>query len=159
MCFSKGITGGFMALGATTCSNEIYEAFLSNEKAKMFFHGHSYTGNPLACAAAFASFEVWEQENTLQKVNAIEKHNQEFALKLKGKENIENVRTIGTILAFDAKTNERNSYTNSIRDGLYNYFIEKRILLRPLGNTLYVMPPYCTSEVDLKFVFDTIEKI
>jgi len=159
MCFSKGITGGFMALGATTCTNEIYEAFLSNEKAKMFFHGHSYTGNPLACAAAFASLEVWEQENTLQRVNAIKKLNQEFALKLRGKENIENVRRLGTILAFDVKTNERNSYTNSIRDELYSYFIEKGILLRPLGNTLYVMPPYCISEADLKLVFDAIERI
>jgi adenosylmethionine-8-amino-7-oxononanoate aminotransferase len=159
MCFSKGITGGFMALGATTCTNEIYEAFLSNEKAKMFFHGHSYTGNPLACAAAFASLEVWEQENTLLNVNAIEKLNQEFVLKLRGKEKIENVRTLGTILAFEVKTKEQNIYTNSIRDELYNYFIEKGILLRPLGNTLYVMPPYCISETDLKLVFEVIETL
>ena len=159
MCFSKGITGGFMALGATTCTNQIYEAFLSNEKAKMFFHGHSYTGNPLACAAAYASLEVWEQENTLQKVKEISKLNLEFAVRLQGKNNIENVRALGTIIALDVITSEQKGYTNSIRDKLYSYFIEKGILLRPLGNTLYVLPPYCISEADLNFVFDEIETL
>jgi len=159
MCFSKGITGGFMALGATTCTNQIYEAFLSNEKAKMFFHGHSYTGNPLACAAAYASLEVWEQENTLQKVKEISKLNLEFAVRLQGKKNIENVRALGTIIALDVITSEQKGYTNSIRDKLYSYFIEKGILLRPLGNTLYVLPPYCISEADLNFVFDAIETL
>ena len=159
MCFSKGITGGFMALGATTCTNQIYEAFLSNEKAKMFFHGHSYTGNPLACAAAYASLEVWEQENTLQKVKEISKLNLEFAVRLQGKNNIENVRALGTIIALDVITSEQKGYTNSIRDKLYSYFIEKGILLRPLGNTLYVLPPYCISEADLNFVFDAIETL
>ncbi len=159
MCFSKGITGGFMALGATTCTNQIYEAFLSNEKAKMFFHGHSYTGNPLACAAAYASLEVWEQENTLQKVKEISKLNLEFAVGLQGKNNIENVRALGTIIALDVITSEQKGYTNSIRDKLYSYFIEKGILLRPLGNTLYVLPPYCISEADLNFVFDEIETL
>ena len=159
MCFSKGITGGFMALGATTCTNQIYEAFLSNEKAKMFFHGHSYTGNPLACAAAYASLEVWEQENTLQKVKEISKLNLEFAVGLQGKNNIENVRALGTIIALDVITSEQKGYTNSIRDKLYSYFIEKGILLRPLGNTLYVLPPYCISEADLNFVFDAIETL
>lgn len=159
MCFSKGITGGFMAMGATTCTNEVYQAFLSSEKAKMFFHGHSYTGNALACAAACASLEVWEQENTMQRVKSIETLQNNFAHELKQKSNIENVRTLGTILAFEVKTNEQKGYTNSIRDELYNYFIERGILLRPLGNTLYVMPPYCISETDLKAVFTTIKAL
>ncbi len=158
MCFSKGITGGFLPLGATTCTQQIYDAFLSDEKSKMFFHGHSYTGSPLALTAACASLEVWEQERTFEKVQAIQEWQNAFAIQLRKKRSIENIRTCGTILAFDVKTNEQGGYTNSIRDVLYNHFLSKGILLRPLGNTLYVLPPYCISKSDLEFVFAEVDK-
>lgn len=157
MCFSKGITGGFMPLGATTCSQQIYDAFLSNEKAKMLFHGHSYTGNPLACAAALASLELWSMEHTLEKIAVIANLHLQFAARLQHNTRLSDVRTLGTILAFEVKTETQSGYTNPVRDQLYQHFIDQGILLRPLGNTLYILPPYCITEADLQLVYKAIE--
>ena len=158
ICLSKGLTGGTMALGVTTCNEEIYSAFLSDDAAKTLFHGHSYTANPLACAAANASLDLLLDDKCLKDINRIAEMQAEFADTLKMSANTENVRNLGTILAFEVATKAGNSYFSSIRDNLYEFFISEGILLRPLGNTLYIMPPYCITNEELKRVHRAIEK-
>lgn len=157
MCLSKGITGGFLPFGATTCTQHIYDAFLSSEKSKMFFHGHSYTGNPLCCAAAIASLDVFEKENTMKQVERITNHHAAFAAKLSGNTAVKEVRHWGTIIALELETGEHTGYLNNIRDKAYNFFIQRKIILRPLGNVIYILPPYCITDEDLREVYHAIE--
>ena len=156
-CLSKGLTGGVMALSLTTCTQAIYDEFLSdNFSKKTFFHGHSFTGNPMACAAANASLDLFEKEETIENILRIVEQHAEFAKKLLDKKEFKNIRQMGTIIAFDIESHEDTNYHNSVRDGLYNYFLSKGVLLRPLGNTIYVLPPYCISNIELQEVYETI---
>jgi adenosylmethionine---8-amino-7-oxononanoate aminotransferase len=158
MCLSKGITGGFMPLGVTICSHQIYETFVAEEAHKTFYHGHSYTANPLACAAANASFKLLLSENCQKNIDNISKRHKDFAHKIKQNSFIKDVRCTGTILAIEFKTAENSSYFNTIKDRAYNFYLENGVLLRPLGNVVYIMPPYCMPNVDLKKVYKVIEK-
>lgn len=155
-CMSKGITGGFLPFAATTCTQQIFDAFISDEKAKMFFHGHSYTGNPLGCAAALASLEVFDKENRVSDIDRIAGKHQNFASQLSDNPKISGVRQWGTIIAFELKTEQGTGYLNTIRDKAYNFFIKQGIVLRPLGNIIYILPPYCISDSDLEFVYNSI---
>jgi adenosylmethionine---8-amino-7-oxononanoate aminotransferase len=157
ICLSKGLTGGFMPLGATVVSQKIFDAFLAADRLKMFFHGHSYTANPLACAAALASIELLQNLKCSESRERIAKSHQTFAVNLKSDSRVENVRQLGTILAFDVKAEANTSYTNPIRDRLYHHFLEQGVLLRPLGNIVYVLPPYCITEGQLNQVYSAIE--
>lgn len=155
-CLSKGITGGTMALGVTTCTQAIYDAFLSEDRMKTFFHGHSYTANPIACAAANASLDLFEKEDTLKQVKRItEKHKGVIESFYLDNENI-SIRHLGTILAIEVNSNKGSSYFSSIRDKAYAFLLEKGILMRPLGNVIYLMPPYCISDDDLDYIYETI---
>jgi adenosylmethionine-8-amino-7-oxononanoate aminotransferase len=156
-CLSKGITGGFLPLGITTCTQKIYDAFLSEDKLKTFFHGHSYTGNPIVCAAANASLELL-QTSEFQLQNLIEWQT-ELSAYLKSNPKIENLRQTGTIVAFDVKTDANSNYFNNFRDVLYDNFIKRGILLRPLGNTVYVLPPYVITKEQLQKVYDVIGEV
>ncbi len=156
VCMSKGITGGTMALGATSCSSPIYDAFLSDDKSKTLFHGHSYTGNPVACAAANASMDIFDEESTWKNINRIGAQHNEFASKLRDFDNVDDIRQVGTIVAFDLKTGGETSYFNQDRDRIYNFFMDKKILLRPLGNVIYILPPLCITEAELNQVYDGI---
>jgi adenosylmethionine-8-amino-7-oxononanoate aminotransferase len=157
ICLSKGLTGGFMPLGLTVCSQKIYEVFYNDNKLKALYHGHSYTGNPIACAAACASLELFEIENTLDKIKQISVHHANFINKIKQLPGVANARNKGTIMAIDIKTNEKKSYFHTLRDELYDYFITRKLLLRPLGNTVYMVPPYCITRQDLQKGYDAIE--
>ncbi|MGK2862893.1 MAG: adenosylmethionine--8-amino-7-oxononanoate transaminase, partial [Chitinophagaceae bacterium] len=159
ICLSKGITGGTMALGVTSCTADIFNAFLSNDRAKTFFHGHSYTANPVACAAAIASFELLIKEECLQNIKRIEDLHLSFITKNRKNTFIKNLRSRGTILAMDFGTDEKTSYFNPLRDRLYAFFLKKGIILRPLGNTVYVMPPYCISNNDLQLIYSSLEQV
>jgi adenosylmethionine-8-amino-7-oxononanoate aminotransferase len=156
-CFSKGLTGGMMALGATCCSEKLFDAFLSNDRKKTLFHSHSFTANPLACAAANASMDLMEDENTWRNIERIQLYHQLWMEKLSSISVIKNARQLGTIIAFEIETGETNSYTHSIRDIAYQFFIEKGILMRPLGNTLYILAPYCIKNQELDLIYQTIE--
>jgi len=156
-CLSKGITGGFLPLGITTCKQEIFDAFISDDKLKTFFHGHSYTGNPLACAAANASLQLMNDAQLT--INNLVEWQNEFLLKLKSNAKIENVRQLGTIVAFDVKTDSTSNYFNNLRDFLYDNFIERGVLLRPLGNTIYILPPYIITKVQLQKVYNVIDEV
>jgi adenosylmethionine-8-amino-7-oxononanoate aminotransferase len=152
ICLSKGITGGTMALGVTACSEKIYTAFVNDDARKTFFHGHSFTANPIACAAANASLDLFEQENALQKVNFISEHNIAFAQQLRQLSGIKNVRVLGTILAFEI-IQGNDEYLNNISSIITTKSLEKGVYIRPLGNTVYVMPPYCITEEELQKVY------
>jgi adenosylmethionine-8-amino-7-oxononanoate aminotransferase len=156
-CFSKGLTGGMMALGATCCSNRLYEAFLSNDRKKMLFHSHSFTANPLACAAANASMDIMEQAETWENIERISASHAEWGLKIKHHPILRNIRNKGTIIAMELETGEEKSYTHSIRDDAYQHFLNQGILLRPLGNTLYILAPYCITNQQLAFIYQEME--
>jgi adenosylmethionine-8-amino-7-oxononanoate aminotransferase len=156
ICLSKGITGGFLPLGVTAASQKIFDAFYADEKEKTFYHGHSYTANPLACTAANASMEILMSDECQKRIQFICQQHAVFASSIKNDELIKDVRQQGTILAIDFNTEERTSYFNSIRDKLYEFYLSNGVLLRPLGNTIYIMPPYCITEAELQKVYAVI---
>ena len=159
MCLSKGLTGGTMALGVTTCTNGIYDAFLSDDKFKTLFHGHSFTANPLACTAALASMDLLLSDETQADIQRISQHHTEFAEQLATYSTVSTIRQRGTLLAFNLKAAEQTSYFNMIRDVAYNFLLDRGILMRPLGNVLYLMPPYCTTNEQLDCAYKTIEEL
>ena len=156
ICMSKGITGGVMALGATSTNAKVYNGFLSDEKSKMFLHGHSYTGNPLACVVAKASLDVLQYNSTWTAINRISDQHHEFIKSVEMHPQVEDVRSLGVVLAVTVISGSEESYFNYLRDRLYNYFIDRRILLRPLGNVIYIMPPYCITNKELSIVYTAI---
>jgi len=158
MCFSKGLTGGTMALGVTTCSTQIYDAFLSDDKLKTLFHGHSFTANPVACAAALASMDLFTDSSTQKNIDRINSMHAAFRQKIQYHPKIKTTRQTGTILAMEWETGDNTSYFSSLRDKLYQYFLASGIILRPLGNVIYILPPYCITDDDLNYVYATILK-
>jgi adenosylmethionine-8-amino-7-oxononanoate aminotransferase len=158
MCFSKGLTGGTMALGLTTCTQHIYDAFLSDDRLKTLFHGHSFTANPIACASALASLDLFEQPQTAANIERIVNAHALFAGKIKHHPKIKNLRQTGTILAMEWETGDNTSYFSSLRDKLYHYFLTAGVILRPLGNVIYILPPYCITDDELQYVYSKIEQ-
>ncbi len=159
VCLSKGITGGFMTLGATVCRQEIFDAFLSEDRLKTFFHGHSYTANPLACAAAVASAGLTFSPECAGQVRGISDRLGQMAARLSEMPPLENVRQLGTILAMDIRSDAASGYFNSIGSRLKSEFYKQGILLRPLGNVLYLMPPYCITEDEMDQIESAISQI
>jgi adenosylmethionine---8-amino-7-oxononanoate aminotransferase len=158
MCFSKGLTGGTMALGLTTCTQQIFDAFLSDDKLKTLFHGHSFTANPVACAAALASLDIFEEPTTLENIKRIEEQHNQFASRIKHHPKLKAVRQTGTIIAMEWQTGSDTSYFSALRDKLYLYFLDAGIILRPLGNIIYILPPYCITNADLDYIYKKIEQ-
>lgn len=157
-CLSKGITGGALAMGVTSCTKEIEEAFKVKDLMKAFLHGHSYTGNPMTCAAALASFKLLKENNSISEVERISISHHEFKNKLKDCTIVKEVRHLGTILVLEFKTNEDTSYFSELRNSLYPFFLERDILLRPLGNLIYILPPYVITNEELQKVYQAIEE-
>ncbi len=156
VCFSKGLTGGMMAMGLTLCSEQIFQSFLSDDRRKMMFHSHSFTANPLACAAANASLDLMEKEETWESIARVESRHHEFAATITEHPILKNVRIHGTILAMEVETGEADGYLHSIRDDIYQYFLKEGILMRPLGNTIYILAPYCIEDEDLAYIYGKI---
>ncbi|MFT3679547.1 MAG: adenosylmethionine--8-amino-7-oxononanoate transaminase [Ferruginibacter sp.] len=157
ICLSKGITGGFMPLGVTVCSQKIFDAFYDDSKTKTFFHGHSYTANPLACAAANASMKILVSGKCQLQIQQIVNNHTIFAKKISSHPFVKQVRQTGTIIAVEFNTKENSSYFNSIQKTAYNYYLSKGVFLRPLGNIIYIMPPYCISAEELEKVYEVIK--
>jgi len=158
VCLSKGLTGGVLPLGLTVTTQKIFDAFLSPERVKAFLHGHSFTGNPLACAAACASLDIFEQESTWEKVKLITSKNKEFGSKMENHPSIEDIRIMGTILALELKTGEGNTYFSDKRDEAYRFFLSKGLMMRPLGNVIFINPPYSITTEELEYVYEVIEE-
>ncbi len=156
-CLSKGLTGGALALGATSCSDAIQEAYNHEDILKTFFHGHSYTANPIACAAANASFELLMTDECNQNIQRISSGFNVFKNKISAHHEVQSVTHQGAILAIEFKASGDTSYINEARHELYPYFLSRNVLLRPLGNIVYIIPPYVISDEELAVVFGAIE--
>lgn len=156
-CLSKGLTGGTMPLGVTTCTNEIYNAFLSDDKLKTLYHGHSFTANPIACVASLASLDILLESKTLQNIKRVEAKHSVFMEEIKTHSKVKAVRQTGTIIAIEWETGNETSYLSNLRNLLYAYFLDKGIILRPLGNIIYILPPYIISDEDLDYVYGAIK--
>lgn len=155
ICLSKALTAGYLPLGVTAATEEIYQAFYSDDRTKTFFHGHSFTANPLACAVACASLELFEKENCLEKVTFINQKFRDFAVQIKEIPCVGDVRIIGGVLVIEIKT-ENAGYLANIGQKLAQEFLSRNILLRPLGNVLYFMPPYVIAEKEIDWVLSEI---
>jgi adenosylmethionine---8-amino-7-oxononanoate aminotransferase len=153
LCLSKGLSGGFLPLGATICNEKIFNRFLSQEHSKALLHGHSYSGNPLSCTASLASLELLEKGKcSKQRAMIAEKH-KSFCALWKDHPKLIRCESLGTILVLEYRTTKPTSYFNDLREHLYSFFLEHRILLRPFGNVLHVMPPYCINSDELDFIY------
>ena len=157
LCLSKGITGGFLPMGATLASREIYDSFYSTDRGRQFFHSSSYTGNPLSCAAALANLEVWEREPVQERIATLCGAQAQAAQRLQMHSGACNVRQIGTILALDLPVADPG-YLSAMAPQLYRFYIDQGVLLRPIGHTVYTMPPYCVDEQDRETLYAAIER-
>jgi len=156
ICLSKGLTGGTMALGVTACSQKIVDAFISDDKLKTFFHGHSFTANPIACASAIASMDLLEKETCFSAIQNIVRSHDLFVAELKSQySKVKNARQLGTIMAFEID-NGKDEYLNNISRTITAQLLKKGVYLRPLGNTVYIMPPYCISTEELQKIYAAI---
>lgn len=156
MCLSKGLTGGTMALGVTTCSEAVINAYRSDDLMKTFFHGHSFTANPIACAAANASLDLLLTDECTQNITRINSQHLAFKKRIEKHPAVREVRVLGVILAIEINTDKETSYFNEARNSLYHFMLEKNILLRPLGNVIYILPPYVITNEELGIIYDAI---
>ncbi|HYM18756.1 MAG TPA: adenosylmethionine--8-amino-7-oxononanoate transaminase [Micropepsaceae bacterium] len=157
MCLSKGLTGGFLPMGATLASTEIYDAFYSQDRAKTFFHSSSYTGNAIACAAAVANLEIFEMEPVAARIATLGERQVQHLAKFQDRPEIAEIRQTGTIAALELKASDAG-YFAALGPKLNRFYLEKSVLLRPLGNVVYVLPPYCIAADALKQVYEAIDE-
>jgi adenosylmethionine-8-amino-7-oxononanoate aminotransferase len=158
VCLSKGLTGGVLPLGLTVASDEMYEAFLSDEKVKAFLHGHSFTGNPLCCAAALANLDLFEKQETKDNIQRISLLNQQFTSELALLRGVNEARHLGTIVAVELTDHSNKAYFSSLRDLAYDFFIERGFLIRPCGNVIFLNPPYCITNEQLQKSYKVIRE-
>ena len=157
VCVSKGLTAGILPLGLTIVTEQIYEAFLGPDKVKALLHGHSYTGNPLACAVACANFDLIENPLFAFNIERIEQKHKKFVESIMNHHQLSDVRQMGTIVAVEIKIPEGNSYFSDIRDQAYAFFLTQGLLIRPCGNVIFLNPPYCTTNEELEKMYQGIK--
>ncbi len=155
MCLAKGLTGGAIPLAVTLCKPQVFEAHYAPDRARMFYHSSSYTANPIACAAAVANLDVWAKEPVRERIASLAAAQSARLVSLASDDRFENIRQVGTITAVDFKVRQAG-YLSNIAPQLFDFFLGRGLLLRPLGNTVYVMPPYCTTPEELDAVYDAI---
>jgi adenosylmethionine-8-amino-7-oxononanoate aminotransferase len=148
VCLSKGLTAGYMPLAATVAREEIFEAFLGENFDRALPHGHSFTANPLACAVGLASLALYEEEETLQRIGRINARHRGMMGELAVRPDVTRPRVLGSILAFDVKTAE-SGYQSSDSRALRDWYLAHGLNIRPLGQTVYLMPPYCITDDEL----------
>ena len=158
MCLSKGLTGGFLPMGATLCREAIFDAFRGNGFDKAFAHGHSYTANPLGCAAALASLDLFESGAWRARAKAINAKHRVFLDGLAGHKRVRRPRLTGTVAAFDVVCSD-SGYQAAIGSKLKQEFLDRGMLLRPLGNVVYLMPPYCIEDADLDRAYGAVRDV
>lgn len=157
-CYSKGLTGGALSLTVTLCRAEIFDAHYSKDRTRTFFHSSSYTANPLACAAAKANLRLWHDQEPHQRVASVARMQERAIEPFRIDPRFANVRRSGTISAVDLRTKDAD-YLADIGPKLQAFFRERNLLLRPLGNTIYVMPPYCVTAADLDEIYAGIRDV
>ncbi|MDH7462874.1 adenosylmethionine--8-amino-7-oxononanoate transaminase [Chitinophagaceae bacterium 26-R-25] len=157
ICLSKGLTGGTMALGITACNDKIVEAFTTDDRLKTFFHGHSFTANPLACSAALASLDLLQREECQASIKNICEQHSKFMRVLEQKHSpvVKNIRQTGTIIAFEISIG-KDEYLNTVNKDFSRLMMQQGVYLRPLGNTVYIMSPYCITTEELQKVYKAL---
>ena len=155
ICLSKALTAGLLPMAITTCTQQIYDAFYSDDLSKGLFHGHTYTANPLACRAAIAGIELLQSKEIQENIISIIKSHQSFSEKIKDHPKVKNPRHLGVILAFELAI--KMERYGKIRDQLFDFFMQRGVFLRPLGNTIYILPPYMISKTELEKIYAVIE--
>ena len=159
MCLSKALTGGTIPMAITTFTQEIFDGFYDDDTNKALFHGHTFTANPTGCAAALASINLLQtdaMQHNIQRVNA---SHLAFENKIKSHPKVKTTRVLGVIFALEIKTESQESYYGTMRNKLYNFFIENGIILRPVGNIVYILPPYVITDAQLQKVYVAIENV
>ncbi len=155
MCVAKGITGGFLSLAATIATDRVHDAFVGPQRTHAFFHGHSYTANPIACAAANANLQIFDTEPVFERIAAIEHVHATRLPSFAAHPAVADTRRIGTVAAIELKVPDAG-YLSSLRPRLYKFFLDRGVLLRPLGNVIYILPPYVITPKQLNSVYDVI---
>lgn len=155
MCLSKGLTNGSLPMGVTLTTRHVYKAFYADEKAKQFFHSSSFTANPLACAAGLAALEIWSEEPVLERIGKIQQCHARASQWFSARPDVEDCRVIGTIFALDIR-DSKAGYLSNLAPKIHDFMLENGILLRPLGNTVYILPPYCITEQELERIYETL---
>lgn len=158
LCTSKGLTGGALPLAATLCTGEIFNAHLSTDRRKTFFHSSSYTANPIACAAAVANLHIWRNEPVLERIEGLKAMHRENLVRFEGDERFTNMRQMGTIAALDLVV-PSGGYLAEVGPRMRRLFRERGLLIRPLGNIIYLMPPYCVTADELGRAYDAIDEV
>lgn len=157
MCLSKALTGGTIPMAVTTFSQEIFDGFYDDNTSKALFHGHTFTANPAGCAAALASIELLKSDAIQVAISKINQSHLAFQTRIKKHPKLKTTRVLGVIFALEIKTENHESYYGNLRNKLYAYFIENGIVLRPIGNIVYILPPYIITDSQLEKVYKTIE--
>ena len=157
-CYSKGLTGGSLPLAVTLCGPKIFDAHYSEDRRKTFFHSSSYTANPIACAAAVANLKVWQTEPVKQRIADLAAMHAKALDGFRDDRRFRNVRQLGTIAALDLAVGDAG-YLAGIGPRLYQHFMTRGFLVRPLGNTIYLMPPYCSSADEIGALYGAIAEI
>jgi len=158
MCLSKALTGGTIPMAITTFTQEVYNGFFDDDVNKALFHGHTFTANPTGCAAALASIDLLQTDAMQANIVRVHQSHLEFESKIKTHPKVKTTRVLGVIFALEIKTNSAESYYGTMRNKLYNFFIESGIILRPVGNIVYILPPYVMTNEQLQKVYQTIEE-
>lgn len=159
LCLSKALTGGYLPLGATLCNQSIVDAFTGNDIYKLFLHGHSYTGNALACAAGAESVRLFNTSQCKADMERVKSHFENWKAELQNHDMVKEIRVLGCIFAVELQSELATHYNNPLREIIYDKFLAKNILIRPLGNVLYVLPPYVISDKELHYIFKSIKEV
>ncbi len=155
VCLSKGLTGGSMPMGITATTQAIFDAFLDDDKSRMLYHGHSFTANATTCAACLASLDLLLTETCTASRQLIAASHSKFAERIAAHKHVADVRQTGTILAIELK-DDTASYHSGLRDKVYRFFLQRGIIMRPLGNIIYILPPYSITEGELNYLYEAI---
>jgi len=158
MCLSKALTAGTIPMALTTFTQELFDAFYDNDINKALFHGHTFTANPTGCAAALASMELLEQPEIQDNIIRINKQHLAFQERVQNHPKVKTTRVMGVIFALEIKSENTESYYGTMRNKLYNFFISKGVILRPVGNIVYILPPYIITDSQLQKVYSIIEE-
>nr|WP_314839842.1 adenosylmethionine--8-amino-7-oxononanoate transaminase [uncultured Flavobacterium sp.] len=159
MCLSKALTGGTIPMAITTFTQDIFEAFYDDDINKALFHGHTFTANPTGCAAALASLELLNTPEMQANLVRVNQNHLDFQSKIKGHSKVTTTRVLGTIFALEIKTEGEASYYGSLRNKLYDFFIENGVILRPVGNIVYILPPYIITDNQLQKIYQVVQEV
>ena len=157
LCLSKALTGGTIPMAITTFTQEIFDGFYDDDTNKALFHGHTFTANPTGCAAALASLKLLQSEGIQKDIQRVHLSHLNFQTKIKSHPKVKTTRVLGVIFALEIVTENQESYYGTMRNKLYNYFIENGIILRPVGNIVYILPPYIITQNQLEKVYQVVE--